>query len=45
MYDDEDDIPALRPQSQDMTKAEKDRENEEMFRRVAEEEGESQFYY
>ncbi|KAI1414604.1 Sec23-binding domain of Sec16-domain-containing protein [Hypoxylon sp. FL1857] len=34
--DDEDDIPALK--SQDKSKAEKDRENEEMVRRVAEEE-------
>ncbi|KAI0112623.1 Sec23-binding domain of Sec16-domain-containing protein [Hypoxylon sp. NC0597] len=34
--DDEDDIPALRPQEK--SKAEKDRENEEMVRRVAEEE-------
>lgn len=36
--DDEDDIPALR-QPQEKSKAEKDRENEEMFRKVAEEEG------
>lgn len=38
MDDDEDDIPALRPQQK--SKAEKDRENEEMIRRVAEQEGE-----
>lgn len=37
--DDEDDIPGLRPQAEDKSKAEKDRENEEMFRKVAEEEG------
>ncbi|KAI0596693.1 Sec23-binding domain of Sec16-domain-containing protein [Biscogniauxia sp. FL1348] len=36
MDDDDDDIPALRPQEK--SKAEKDRENEEMFRKVAEEE-------
>ncbi|KND93479.1 COPII coat assembly protein sec16 [Tolypocladium ophioglossoides CBS 100239] len=35
MDDDEDDIPALRPQGK--TKSEKDRENEEMFRKAAEE--------
>ncbi|POR38719.1 COPII coat assembly protein sec16 [Tolypocladium paradoxum] len=35
MDDDEDDIPALRPQEK--TKSEKDRENEEMFRKAAEE--------
>ncbi|KAI9149421.1 COPII coat assembly protein sec16 [Paramyrothecium foliicola] len=35
MDDDDDDIPALRPQ--DKTKSEKDRENEEMFRKAAEE--------
>ncbi|KAI0416789.1 Sec23-binding domain of Sec16-domain-containing protein [Xylaria grammica] len=34
--DDDDDIPGLKPKEQN--KAEKDRENEEMFRRVAEEE-------
>ncbi|KAI0438558.1 Sec23-binding domain of Sec16-domain-containing protein [Xylaria telfairii] len=34
--DDDDDIPGLK--SQDKTKADKDRENEEMFRKVAEEE-------
>ena len=39
MDDDEDDIPALKPQGK--TKAEKDRENEEMIRRVAEQEGKS----
>ena len=39
MYDDDDDddIPGLKPREK--TKAEKDRENEEMIRRVAEEEG------
>ncbi|KAI0391253.1 Sec23-binding domain of Sec16-domain-containing protein [Xylariaceae sp. FL0594] len=36
MDDDDDDIPALRPREK--TKAEKDRENEELVRRVAEEE-------
>ncbi|KAI1772826.1 Sec23-binding domain of Sec16-domain-containing protein [Hypoxylon cercidicola] len=35
-FDDEDDIPSLRPQEK--SKSEKDRENEEMVRRVAEEE-------
>ncbi|RYP07559.1 hypothetical protein DL764_002414 [Monosporascus ibericus] len=35
--DDEDDIPAMK-QPPEMSKAEKDRENEEMFRKVAEEE-------
>ncbi|KAH7318336.1 Sec23-binding domain of Sec16-domain-containing protein [Stachybotrys elegans] len=35
MDDDDDDIPALRPQEK--SKAEKDRENEEMFRKAAEE--------
>lgn len=38
MDDDEDDIPALK--AQDKSKAEKDRENEEMFRKAAEEDGE-----
>lgn len=37
--DDDDDIPSLK--SQDKRKSDKDRENEEMFRKVAEEEGES----
>ncbi|KAJ8120188.1 hypothetical protein ONZ43_g3040 [Nemania bipapillata] len=37
--DDDDDIPGLKPK--DKSKSEKDRENEEMFRKVAEEEGES----
>ncbi|KAH9904700.1 Sec23-binding domain of Sec16-domain-containing protein [Xylariomycetidae sp. FL2044] len=36
MDDDDDDIPALRPQEK--SKTDKDRENEEMFRKVAEEE-------
>ncbi|KAK5630863.1 hypothetical protein RRF57_006578 [Xylaria bambusicola] len=36
MDDDDDDIPGLRPKEK--SKAEKDRENEEMFKRVAEEE-------
>lgn len=41
MYDDDDDIPALRVQGfQEKSKAEKDRENEEMFRKAAEEDGE-----
>lgn len=39
MDDDDDDIPALRDGGK--TKAEKDRENEEMFRKAAEEDGES----
>lgn len=39
MDDDEDDIPALKAQGK--TKAEKDRENEEMIRKVAEQEGKS----
>ena len=39
MYDDEDDFGA--PKSVDKSKAEKDRENEEMFRKIAEQEGES----
>ena len=38
MDDDDDDIPGLRPKEK--SKAEKDRENEEMFKKVAEEEGE-----
>ncbi|KAM0285190.1 hypothetical protein ACHAQH_001621 [Verticillium albo-atrum] len=37
MDDDEDDIPALRPQEK--TKSEKDRENEELFKKAAEEDG------
>jgi COPII coat assembly protein SEC16 len=47
MNDDFDDVPAISgpgsgsAKSAEKTKAEKDRENEEMFRRVAEEEGES----
>ncbi|KAI0157578.1 Sec23-binding domain of Sec16-domain-containing protein [Xylariaceae sp. FL1272] len=36
MDDDDDDIPGLRPKEK--TKAEKDKENEEMFRKIAEEE-------
>ena len=40
MDDDEDDIPALKPQdTKEKSKAEKDRENEEMFRKAAEEDG------
>lgn len=38
MDDDDDDIPALR-KSQEKSKSEKDRENEEMFRKAAEEDG------
>jgi hypothetical protein len=38
MDDDDDNIPALR-QPQDKSKSEKDRENEEMFRKAAEEDG------
>jgi hypothetical protein len=41
MDDDEDDIPALRP-SQEKSKSDKDRENEEMFRKAAEEDGKSE---
>lgn len=37
MYDDDDDIPAVK--SQEKSKADKDRENEEMFRKAAEEDG------
>lgn len=38
--DDDDDIPALKPKDpKEKTKEEKDRENEEMFRRIAEEDG------
>lgn len=40
MDDDEDDIPALRAATK--SKAEKDRENEEMFRKAAEEDGKEQ---
>lgn len=39
MDDDEDDIPGLRPQEK--SKSEKDKENEEMFRKIAEQEGKS----
>lgn len=39
MDDDDDDIPALRVQPDEKSKAEKDRENEEMFRKAAEEDG------
>lgn len=35
--DDEDDIPAIKQQPQEKSKAEKDRENEELFRKAAEE--------
>jgi hypothetical protein len=38
MDDDEDDIPALRPAAQ-KSRAEIDKENEEMFRKAAEEDG------
>ncbi|EEY14007.1 COPII coat assembly protein SEC16 [Verticillium alfalfae VaMs.102] len=40
MDDDEDDIPALRPQGK--SKSEKDKENDEMFRKAAEEDGKIQ---
>lgn len=40
MDDDDDDIPALR-QPQEKSKADKDRENQEMFRKAAEEDGKS----
>lgn len=40
IFDDDDDIPALK-QPQEKSKSEKDRENEELFRKVAEEEGKS----
>lgn len=40
MYDDEDNFPAAQPAEK--TKAEKDRENAEMFRKAAEEDGERQ---
>lgn len=39
MDDDDDDIPALKAQPQGKTKEEKDRENAELFRKVAEEDG------
>lgn len=39
MDDDEDDIPALRPAEQKKSRAEIDRENQEMFRKAAEEDG------
>jgi hypothetical protein len=43
MDDDEDDIPALKPASK--SQAELDRENEEMFRKAAEEDGKTNSIY
>jgi COPII coat assembly protein SEC16 len=40
MDDDDDDFPSTKATPQEKSKSEKDRENEEMFRKVAEEEGE-----
>lgn len=40
MDDDEDDIPSLRPGSDKKSRADVDRENQEMFRKAAEEDGE-----
>jgi hypothetical protein len=39
MDDDDDDIPSLRPAEQKKSRAEIDRENQEMFRKAAEEDG------
>lgn len=43
MDDDDDDIPSLRPQAE--AKSDKDRENEEMFRKAAEEDGKLVFCF